>query len=96
MLRPAWLFAGLSLAWAIVGVAIAIWDASWIAFGIAILYGPVGNLAIGTTGTASLAWHRRRNPGSRIGLSALVLWGCALASTALIYFAISCIQLHGC
>lgn len=85
-------FPAIVLAWTTSAIALAAADKSWIALGIAFVYGPAGNGLLALLGTIYLGVRRPRTCGGE----AVIMVVCVLASTLAIIASIFLMNLHGC
>ncbi len=71
-------------------------DKSWLAMGIALVYGPAVNLLLAVLGASYLAVRRRRKPCLAWKPEAMVIVITTLASVFAIFGAMLTMELHGC
>lgn len=95
-----WTFSGVFPAvvalWTVAAISAAAADKSWLALGVALFYGPIGNLFLAVVGACYLGVRRANRPDFSWGPPAMLLVATTLASTFAIFVATCMMDLHGC
>jgi hypothetical protein len=86
----------LSVAWTAWALAFEMQDRSWGALGMAFIYGPGGNALIAILGSLYVVVAATRQKEPNRGLSLVLIWAAAFFGSAVLFFAVLLLPLHGC
>ncbi len=90
-----WVFAGAVVTLNLFALVAAWQDRSFLAFGIAILYGPVGNVLLALLALATFPFVRAK-PGFSMARHAALSFGVPMGAVIFDYVMIFSMNLHGC